>query len=76
MTAPTLEPLPVRIPGRTLPPRLIHATCLVCLNEVTFCGIDATNLSLVHPKPNEPTCVVCRDLRETHDLDEYLEAKP
>lgn len=76
MTAPTLEPLPVRVPGHTLPPRLIHATCLVCLNDVTFCGIDAAGLPLMRPKSTEPTCVVCTDLREVHDWDSCLGVKP
>jgi hypothetical protein len=76
VTAPTTERLPVRVPGRTLPPRLIHATCLVCLNEVTFCGIDAAGLSPVRPKPTEPTCIVCRDLRKAHGWDRCLEVGP
>lgn len=76
MTAPTIEQLPVRVPGRTLPPRLIHATCLVCLDEVTFCGINAADLPPLVPKPKAPTCVVCRDLRETHGWDKCLEVGP
>lgn len=76
MTAPTIEQLPVRVPGRTLPPQLIHATCLACLNEVTFCGIDTTYMPPLIPKPKSPTCVVCADLRKAHDWDRCLEVKP
>ena len=76
MSAPTIEQLPVRVPGRTVPPRLIHATCLVCLNDVTFCGIDVADRLPVQPKPKAPTYIVCADLRIAHDWDRCLEVGP
>lgn len=73
MTAPTIEGLPVRIPSRALPPRLVHVTCLMCLSDVTFCGIDAADLPPLGPETATPTCAVCIELRDTHDWLRCLE---
>lgn len=68
MTAPAIEQLPVRIPRRTLPPRLVHACCLVCTpTDRTFCGLDATDMPFRQAKGEKPTCVVCFELHESHD---------
>lgn len=66
MTAPTIEELPVRVPGRALPPRLIHVNCAVCNPDRTFCGIDFAALQQVSLS-NTPTCVVCVELENAHD---------
>lgn len=75
MTAPTIEHLPVRVPGRALSPRLIHGTCVVHLNDLTFCGIDITDRWPL-PKSTKPTCVVCADLWDAHGWGKCLEPKP
>ena len=67
MTAPTIENLPVRIPDRTVPPRLVHISCVICSDDTAFCGIDTATLQPVIPRPKKATCVVCVDLHDGHD---------
>lgn len=75
MTAPTIEQLPVRVPGRTLPPQLIHACCLICNPEWTFCGIEFDTLRRI-PPGRTPSCVVCADLQSAHDWDGHEGDRP
>lgn len=62
MTAPTIEQLPVRVPGRTLPHDLIHVTC--CRDddpgEIALCGTAVGGAW--ESKDAAPTCAVCADL--------------
>lgn len=67
MTAPTLEQLPVRVPGASLPP-LVHVTCLLRDPDRTFCGIDATAFQQISSDA-AGSCVVCVDIDESHDWD-------
>lgn len=66
MTAPTIEQLPVRVPGRSLPPPLIHVSCLRCDPDLTFCGIDATAFQQISSEASG-SCVVCVDIDKSHD---------
>lgn len=63
MTAPTIEQLPVRVPGSSLPSSLHHLTC--CRDddpgEVALCGTDVSG----EPwkiRGTKATCLVCADL--------------
>lgn len=60
MTAPTLEQLPVRVPGATLQPDLVHVTC--CRDddpaEIALYDTDVTNDPWASPNA-QTTCVVC-----------------
>lgn len=75
MTAPTLEQLPVRIPGRTLPHDLVHATCCRDDNpgDVALCGTELTGAWM--SRDASPTCIVCADL-DGADCDDELPACP
>lgn len=70
VTAPTVEKLPTRTPKRSLPPRLVHACCLICNPDRTFCGIDHDTLQRVTGKV--PSCVVCVDIGQSHDWAAHL----
>lgn len=62
MSALTAEELPVRVPGRTLPPDLVHVTC--ChdeVGEIALCGTNVASEQWVS-RSARTTCVVCADL--------------
>lgn len=65
MTTPTVEQLPVRVPGRTLRPHLIHVSCPVHKPHLTFCGIEVATLQRFSGGP--ASCVVCAELEESHN---------
>lgn len=75
MTAPTIEQLPVRVPGRTLPHGPIHATC--CRDDdpgdVALCGTDVAGEWM--SRDTSPTCIVCAHLADA-DCDENLPVCP
>lgn len=75
MTAPAIEQLPVRVPGRTLPHDLIHATC--CRDDdpgdVALCGTDVAGEWM--SRDTSPNCIVCADLADA-DCDDKLPTCP
>jgi len=75
VTAPTTEQLPVRVPGRTLPPDLIHVTC--CRDDdpgdVALCGTEVAGEWM--DRGTSPSCIVCADLADA-DCDDELPACP
>lgn len=75
MTAPATEQLPVRAPGRTLSPDLIHVTC--CRDDdpgdVALCGTDVAGEWM--DRDAAPNCIVCADLDDA-DCDDELPACP
>lgn len=75
MTAPTIEQLPVRVPGRTLPPDLVHVTC--CRDDdpgnIALCGTEVAGAWESHD--TSPTCVVCAAL-DGADCNDELPACP
>lgn len=67
MTAPTIEQLPVRVPGRSLPPPLMHSGCLVCTGpKRAFCGRKVSD-AVPDASTASTTCVVCVELEQAHN---------
>lgn len=74
MTTSTLKQLPVRVPGSTLPPRLIHVSCPVHNPHKTFYGIEVATLQRFSSGP--ASCVVCAELEDVHDWAGCLRGRP
>ena len=71
MTAPTIEQLPVRVPGATTPPPLVHSGCLACTDKYMFCGRKVADTKQA-TATTSTTCVVCAEMEKSHNWAAHL----